>query len=247
MPELLLEIFSEEIPARMQGRAGDDLARLLGRAGELGRGARDPAARKALVSAVVDSVVADSSDLDPGDEVLRSFYEENLDYFRPSPRLLVEQVFFRSGAQRVDHERRAAQALARLRAGESAAAVVRDLSDPAPLPVPAQALPPAKLRDYVGPTAARTAMGLAEGEYSEVLATPGGARLIRLLRREQPDEPENGQPDEPVNEQPIQPMTAGDKDDCEGFEAKDEDDYEGNTATGDNDGRVGDETTCDVM
>lgn len=32
MAELLLELFSEEIPARMQGRAADDLARLLGEA-----------------------------------------------------------------------------------------------------------------------------------------------------------------------------------------------------------------------
>src|SRR6266508_1076670 len=37
MPELLLELFSEEIPARMQGRARDDLARLLAKAlGEAG-------------------------------------------------------------------------------------------------------------------------------------------------------------------------------------------------------------------
>ncbi|HET7882952.1 MAG TPA: glycine--tRNA ligase subunit beta, partial [Acetobacteraceae bacterium] len=28
MPELFLELFSEEIPARMQGRAAEDLARL---------------------------------------------------------------------------------------------------------------------------------------------------------------------------------------------------------------------------
>ena len=37
MAELLLELFSEEIPARMQGRARDELARLLGNAlGEAG-------------------------------------------------------------------------------------------------------------------------------------------------------------------------------------------------------------------
>ena len=29
MPELLLELFSEEIPARMQARAAEDLARLV--------------------------------------------------------------------------------------------------------------------------------------------------------------------------------------------------------------------------
>src|SRR5262245_58884889 len=32
MPELFLELFSEEIPARMQARAADDLARLCGEA-----------------------------------------------------------------------------------------------------------------------------------------------------------------------------------------------------------------------
>ena len=32
MPELLLELFSEEIPARMQARAADDLCRLVGEA-----------------------------------------------------------------------------------------------------------------------------------------------------------------------------------------------------------------------
>src|SRR5262252_9302779 len=32
MPELFLELFSEEIPARMQSRAADDLARLCGEA-----------------------------------------------------------------------------------------------------------------------------------------------------------------------------------------------------------------------
>jgi glycyl-tRNA synthetase beta chain len=32
MAELLLELFSEEIPARMQTRAAEDLARLLGNA-----------------------------------------------------------------------------------------------------------------------------------------------------------------------------------------------------------------------
>ena len=32
MPELFLELFSEEIPARMQARAADDLARLLAEA-----------------------------------------------------------------------------------------------------------------------------------------------------------------------------------------------------------------------
>ena len=42
-------------------------------------------------------------------------------------------------------------------------------------PVACARVPPAKLRDYLGPTAVRTAMGLAEGEYSEVLPGVGGS------------------------------------------------------------------------
>jgi len=166
-----------------------DESLLLGRAVELGLVGRDPAARKALVSAVVDSVVTDSSDLDPGDEQLREFFEDNRDYFRSSPRLVVEQMFFSSGRAGLDHALRANKALARLRAGESAELVARELADRSALPLPAQPLPPAKLRDYLGPTAVRTAMGLGEGEYSEVLPGVGGSRVLRLLGRVEAAEP----------------------------------------------------------
>ena len=66
MSELLLELFSEEIPARMQTRAGEDLARLLGKAlGEAGLEYKDMktfATPRRLV-AVVDGLPARSPDV----------------------------------------------------------------------------------------------------------------------------------------------------------------------------------------
>jgi glycyl-tRNA synthetase beta chain len=66
MAELLFELFSEEIPARMQGRAQEDLARLLGaRLGEAGLEFKDirTYATPRRLTAVVDGLPGRSPDL----------------------------------------------------------------------------------------------------------------------------------------------------------------------------------------
>ena len=66
MAELLLELFSEEIPARMQGRAREDLARLIGaRLGEAGLEFKDirTYATPRRLTAVVDGLPGRSPDL----------------------------------------------------------------------------------------------------------------------------------------------------------------------------------------
>jgi glycyl-tRNA synthetase beta chain len=66
MAELLLELFSEEIPARMQARARDDLARLLGeglRAAGLEFSSIETYATPRRLTAVVDGLPARSPDL----------------------------------------------------------------------------------------------------------------------------------------------------------------------------------------
>ena len=66
MAELLLELFSEEIPARMQGRARDDLARLLGdglRAAGLEFSAIETYATPRRLTAVVKGLPSRSPDL----------------------------------------------------------------------------------------------------------------------------------------------------------------------------------------
>jgi glycyl-tRNA synthetase beta chain len=66
MPELLLELFSEEIPARMQPRAGDDLARLLGdqlKAASLGFDTTRSFATPRRLTVVVDGLPTRSPDV----------------------------------------------------------------------------------------------------------------------------------------------------------------------------------------
>ena len=69
MPELLLELFSEEIPARMQARAADDLARLIAEA----LASLNPAAmqtfygpRRIALAATVDAVVTATATIERG-------------------------------------------------------------------------------------------------------------------------------------------------------------------------------------
>ncbi|MBV9757159.1 MAG: glycine--tRNA ligase subunit beta, partial [Alphaproteobacteria bacterium] len=69
MPELLLELFSEEIPARMQARAADDLARLAAEAlaplapADL-RAFHGP--RRIALAAAVNARVAESNSVERG-------------------------------------------------------------------------------------------------------------------------------------------------------------------------------------
>ena len=69
MPELLLELFSEEIPARMQGRAAEDLRRLVTeglKAQGLEAGEAKAFATPRRLALVVEGVPAKSPDLERG-------------------------------------------------------------------------------------------------------------------------------------------------------------------------------------
>jgi hypothetical protein len=85
---------------------------------------------------------------------------------------------------------RARQARSRLRAGEAFEAVRGALGDAEPAPLPNTALPPAKLRDYLGPTALAATLRLAPGEVSEPVRSSEGYQVIQLVAREPgPDAP----------------------------------------------------------
>jgi hypothetical protein len=78
---------------------------------------------------------------------------------------------------------RARLASARLRAGEAFELVDADLGDPQVAPVPATALPPAKLREYIGPTALSAVEALPEGGVSDPVVGQQGARVLLLRAR----------------------------------------------------------------
>jgi parvulin-like peptidyl-prolyl isomerase len=153
---------------------------------ELGLAQNDRRVRGDLVSAVIQAVVTQSEADEPSDAAIEAFYGENRDYFARSGRLRVEQLLVRAAPARGEDEARARadQAAARLRAGEAFAAVDAALGDPQVAPVPADALPLAKLREYLGPTATRVAQALAPGAVSDPVRSNAGYHVLRLVERE---------------------------------------------------------------
>jgi hypothetical protein len=79
---------------------------------------------------------------------------------------------------------RARQARSRLHAGEAFDAVRGALGDAEPAPLPDTALPPAKLRDYLGPTALAATLRLAPGEVSEPVRSSDGYQVTQVVARE---------------------------------------------------------------
>jgi parvulin-like peptidyl-prolyl isomerase len=153
---------------------------------ELGLAEHDRRVRGDLVSAVIQAVVSESEADEPDDAALAAFYEENRDYFARSGRLEVRQLLVRGPPSRDESEARAraGDAVRRLRAGEPFEAVDEALGDRAVAPPPADLLPLAKLREYLGPSAARVAQALEPGEISEPLRGAAGYQVLRLERRE---------------------------------------------------------------
>jgi parvulin-like peptidyl-prolyl isomerase len=153
---------------------------------ELDMPRRDSRVRKDLTAAVIDAVVTEVGDAQPSEDELQRFYDEHRDFFTAPGRLRVRQVFCRvaSGAEASAALDRAQQAVRRLRAGEDFATVRIACGDREPLPLPETPLPPAKLVEYLGPTAARAALSLDVGAVSEPARSSGGWQVLQVVERE---------------------------------------------------------------
>ena len=161
---------------------------LVQRALEIGIERSDSKVRKNLTAALIDSVVAEFQDVQPSDHELQAFYEEHRAFFSRPGRLRVRQIFCRTATNAdapMAHER-GQQAARRLRAGEDFAAVRDALGDPELAPLPDAPLPPAKLVDYVGPTALRAALALDVGGVSDPVRSSTGFHVLQVVER-QPD------------------------------------------------------------
>ena len=148
----------------------------------LGLARSDRRVRAELTAAVIGSILAAPGE-EPSDDEVAVFYAEHAELFRGPGRVRVEQIFF--GAARADE---AVRARHRLDAGESFAAV-RAGGDPEPVPVPEAALPPARLVDYLGPTAARTALELSPGQVGGPVRSGWGHHLVHVVAREEATTP----------------------------------------------------------
>jgi parvulin-like peptidyl-prolyl isomerase len=157
---------------------------LVQRALELGLARHDRRVRADLTSALIASVVSEAEERQPSASEIEAFYAETRDFFARPGRLRARQVLVRADADSDAARARADQAAARLRAGEELARVASELGDPEDAPLPDALLPPMKLREYLGPTALRTLLGLAPGAVSEPVRSEAGWRVLVLVERE---------------------------------------------------------------
>jgi hypothetical protein len=158
---------------------------------DLGLARHDRRVRADLTQTVIDGIVSPAGDREPSDAELQQFYDANRDVFAGPGRLRVRQVFVRVTAPSdAAALARAGQAAERLRKGESLAAVQAALGDPPLSPLPDAPLPPAKLRDYLGPTALRTALELGPGEVSDPVRSGTGYHILQVVERQTDSAPE---------------------------------------------------------
>ena len=153
---------------------------------ELGLVRQDARVRRDLTAAVIDAVVTGHDDRTPSDAELAAFYEREREFFARPGRLRVRQVWCRAatGSDEVAAETRARAAAARLRAGDDISAVRGAVGDAELAPPPDVLLPPAKLLDYLGPTALRTALELEAGAVSDPVRSATGFHVLQVVERE---------------------------------------------------------------
>lgn len=145
----------------------------------------DRRVRADLTQTVIDGIASQADEREPSEAELQAFYDAHRDVFAGPGRLRVRQVFIRVTAPSDPAAlARADQAAQRLRAGESIDAVQAALGDPPLAALPDTPLPPTKLRDYLGPTALRTALELDVGEVSDPVRSGTGYHVLQVAERQ---------------------------------------------------------------
>lgn len=152
---------------------------------ELGLAVRDRRVRGDLSSAVIRSVVVEAEERDPSPAELSRFFADEVAFFTQPGRIRVQQIFFRVRTPDEDAAAaaRAANALARLRAGEDFQAV-RSVGDHVISQIPDVLLPETKLREYIGPAALRVATALDVGQPSEPVRSGAGYHVLLVIDRQ---------------------------------------------------------------
>ena len=180
----------EPAPPELRRRVLDRMIEeelLVQRGVELGLVESDRRVRADITQAMIQSIVVESEDERPEDGELRRFYDAEAGFFTQPGRVRAGQVFFRVAGADAEAARlaRASEAQQRLQAGEPLERVRAELGDEEVSPIPDTLLPPAKLREYVGPTALRAVMELAPGEISAPVRSGMGLHVFQLIEREE--------------------------------------------------------------
>jgi hypothetical protein len=179
----------EPASPEMRGRILDRLIEeelLVQRGLDLGLAESDRRVRADIVQAMIRSAIAEAESESPTERDLAAFYAEEREYFTTPGRVRIAQLFVRvkDAADDAGARARAERARSELAAGKPVADVRAALGDAELSPVPDALLPPAKLREYVGPTVLRAALETEVGAWSAPIRSGAGYHVIAAVERE---------------------------------------------------------------
>ncbi len=153
---------------------------LVQRGVEVGLLESDKRSRAALVNAMISMTTTAAEAKAPGEDALAEFFQNNLDYFTATSRLRVRQLVVNGE----DSVKRARLAHQRLIAGDDFFTVNHELGSQVALAVPDSLLPPAKLREYLGPSLTLMLTQQKAGFISEPQIIDSGYRIVQLVEHE---------------------------------------------------------------
>jgi len=164
---------------------------LVQRAVELDLDVKDKSIRNRLVSAMIETIVTGVDQQRFSDEEVEAFFLKNRDFFTGAGRMWVRSLRFSANDDRSDPEAlvSAREASARLRQGEAIEAVAEILGASPSLSMPEGLLPPAKVREYLGPTPTQSALGLNAGEVSDPIRVASAYFVLQMVARTPPSSP----------------------------------------------------------
>jgi len=164
---------------------------LVQRAVELDLDVKDRSIRNRLVSAMIETIVTGVDQQQFSDEDVEAFFLKNRDFFSGAGRMWVRSLRFAASDDRSDPEAlvSAGEASARLRQGEGIEAVAEEFGASSSLSMPEGLLPPAKVREYLGPTPTKAALGLNAGEVSDPIRVASAYVVLQMVARTLPSSP----------------------------------------------------------
>ena len=162
---------------------------LIKRAIDLGMLENNPMARGTIVQQMIKNIVTEGSRIEPQENELIEFFQENIGFFTKANRLRVRQIFFSQDDFGDEAFVKANDAFVRLNKGENFEEVAISGSKSA-LKIPDTLMNLSKVREYIGPSLMREAQLLKPGYSSAPNKVSGGYKIIYLVDREDATKPE---------------------------------------------------------
>ena len=156
---------------------------LIKRAIDLGMLENNPMARGTIVQQMIKNIVTEGSRIEPQENELIEFFQENIGFFTKANRLRVRQIYFSQDDYGDEAFEKASDAFVRLNKGENFEEVALSGSKSA-LKIPDTLMNLSKVREYIGPSLMREAQLLKLGNSSAPNKVSGGYKVIYLVDRE---------------------------------------------------------------